>query len=119
MNLDAVDTWWRDRHGNPITRERCEQLRQDPSYRQVADTEVPGGDDVVFRVSTVWRGSYSNAEGPPEIFETMVFVNNADGTPMKYCAEMMVAQYSTVDEAQQGHLDVVSALAGTFQCTGS
>lgn len=117
MDLESPAPWF-DRYGNPIIRERCEQLLQDPDYRQVADTNVPG-DGFVFRVSTVWRGSYTNQDGPPEIFETVVFINNPDGTPVKYCAELMAAQYATVDEAQQGHLDVVTALTDTRQCTGS
>lgn len=66
--------------------------------RQVADDSV---DDV--RVSTVWLGLNHNfnPDGPPLIFETMVFGGDDDGWQDRY---------STEAQARAGHTKVVATL---------
>ena len=66
---------WFDFDGNPVTVEEAEALllsrRSDPDGRWVIGrTEVAG-----YQVSTVWLGLDHNlwGEGPPLIFETMIF----------------------------------------------
>lgn len=62
-----------DREGNPITFERWAELcaREDVDYRRVAWTLIGEG----IEISTVWLGIDHNFfDGPPLIFETMVFV---------------------------------------------
>ena len=59
-----------------------------------------------FRVSTVWLGLNHNwnPSGPPLIFETMVF----DEHHLIY--DDMMARYSTLTEAQRGHVRMVRAV---------
>lgn len=67
---------------------------EDIENRRVGWTEV--GD---VKVSTVCLGiDHRFGEGPPLLFETMIF-----GGPHDQYQE----RYSTWDEAQQGHLDAV------------
>lgn len=69
---------------------------EDFDNRVVAKTKV--GDDV--EVSTVFLGSnHRFGEGPPLVFETMVFGGELD-------EEMM--RYSTYDEAEAGHKAMVA-----------
>jgi hypothetical protein len=70
-----------------------------------ADRKVAGTDIKGSRVSTVWLGLNHNFsdEGPPLIFETMVF----DGEHDQWCA-----RYSTEDDAREGHEAVVRWLRG-------
>ncbi len=89
-----------DWDGNPIDgvmewAKKCE----DPDYKRVALDRV--GDK---EVSTVWLGLDHNfGNGPPLIFETMVFGD--DG-------EEDVRRYSTKDEAERGHARIVASLRG-------
>jgi hypothetical protein len=55
-----------------------------------------------YRVSTVWLGLDHNwnPSGPPLIFETMVFENGI-------IHNGMMARYSTLTEAQRGHVTMV------------
>jgi len=62
------------------------------------------GDDRIgeAHVSTVWLGlDHSFGEGPPLIFETMIF----GGPHEEYCE-----RYSTEEEARAGHERIVAAL---------
>jgi hypothetical protein len=61
-----------DKQGKPISlRQWAETFEYEPEYRRVAETNLPSG----RWVSTVWLGINYNLseEGPPLIFETMVF----------------------------------------------
>ncbi len=64
--------------------------------RHVAATELPGG----VRVSTVFLGiDHSWGEGPPLVFETMIFGGPQDGYQDRY---------TTWEQAEAGHAKAVS-----------
>jgi hypothetical protein len=64
---------------------------------RVAETELPNG-----RVSTVFLGFDHNwyPEGPPILFETMVFLNNDDSQEQR--------RYATWEQAEAGHAEAVA-----------
>lgn len=74
---------------------------ENPEHRRVAATVLSGG----VRVSTVFLGLDHNwGEGPPALFETMIFEGPHDSEQWRY---------STWDEAVAGHeAAVVLAKAG-------
>lgn len=81
---------WYDRKGNLISIEEFETFAATRDYKQVAAERV---DDVL--ISTVWLGlDHSFGDGPPLIFETMIF----GGTLNDYCE-----RYATEEEAEEGH----------------
>jgi hypothetical protein len=89
-----------DKNGRPITlRQWAETFEHDPEYKRVAQTTLPDGK----WVSTVWLGINYNLteEGPLLIFETMVFESK------DHLVELDIDRYSTVEEAEQGHLRMV------------
>lgn len=89
-----------DIHGAPISRDRWVQLF-DMENRRLGYTRIWG--DLVIEVSTVWLGldhRYSQ-NGPPLIFETMIFGGDQDGE---------TARYSTQEDAIRGHNEIVSEL---------
>lgn len=93
-----------DKQGNPLTREEYFALldRIGPMYKLVGNTTI--GDALV---STVWLGldhSYDNGE--PVIFESMIFGGDRD----EYSE-----RYSTLEEAQQGHLRLVNELQASHE----
>lgn len=93
---------WFDKEGRPITAEEVMRLKYDPDGGKVsayARIGLDEWDDV--RVSTVWLGLDHNFEpdGPPLIFETMVF-----GGPL---ADYQW-RYATEAEAVAGHDQVVA-----------
>lgn len=96
-------SFWFNRAGEPISVAEFERLAGDIEYKRI------GGDTVVLdgktlAVSTVWLGgNYRFDDGPPLIFETMVFGDH----PL---AEEACWRYSTEDEARAGHENVVRAL---------
>ena len=84
-----------DRKGQPMTRE---------DWTRGFDMDRRVGEDTVRdqRVSTVWLGlNHSFGEGPPLIFETMIF-----GGPHDEYQD----RYSTEEDALAGHKRVVAAL---------
>lgn len=94
-----------DRQGQPITAEEADPLLGDITYKRVAgDTVVLDGQQLA--VSTVWLGVDHNytRQGPPIIFETMVFGNHplADANACW--------RYETEEQARTGHANVVKAL---------
>ena len=86
-----------DRQGNPLTMEEwAESFR--PENQRVAATEI--GDATV---STVWLGldhSFSD-QGPPVIFETMIFGGEWDNWGWRYATEA---------GAKAGHERIVQAV---------
>ena len=95
-----------DRQGRPIaTIEEWGRLHADMAYKRVAETTVGR-----LWVSTVWLGlDHSFGDGPPLIFETMVFVAGEGGT------DLDCIRYSTEAEALEGHQRVVDQINdGTF-----
>lgn len=100
------DNGYRDPHlpyydidGVPISIGRWAQLFEDTEGRRIAETIVPlpGGEEA--RVSTVWIGIDHNfaGEGPPLIFETMVFFNT------EIYDDSFCARTSTREEAELMH----------------
>jgi hypothetical protein len=86
-----------DRNGNPMTMEEWARTFEDfEDYRRVRFTEIPS----VARVSTVWLGlDHRFGDGPPLIFETMVFRDGWDGEYQQ--------RYATEAEAIAGHQEAV------------
>lgn len=91
-----------DRQGNEISAEKWRDLLESAMYKVVAvtESEPPGG----WSVSTVWLGlDHAFGDGPPRIFETMVFGIAVEGEPDNYCR-----RYTTEAEAEAGHEEVVA-----------
>jgi len=99
-----------DRDGKPIDALRFGELFENLKYRVIAQDHV---NDIT--VSTVWLGLDHRlwGDGPPLIFETMVF-NVADLDHPGHDLEMR--RYSTESEAREGHrqlLELVNLLEFT------
>lgn len=84
-----------DRQGNPMTlKQWAESFETRHDFKRVAQTTLPNG----RWVSTVWLGlNHQYGDGPPLIFETMVFPSPDD------MGEMDCERYSTEAEAIAGH----------------
>lgn len=90
-----------DRQGRPITLREWGKLRED---RKGPEARVRVGLDIIgeAEVSTVWLGmDHGWGQGPPLIFETMIF-----GGPHDQWQD----RYSTEEAATAGHRAVVEAL---------
>lgn len=88
------------RDGQPITLEQMARLYDDPKGRRVEWTVLDDG----RIVSTVWLGidhRYIADNGPPLIFETMVFPSSDGGVDL-HCE-----RYATEVEARDGHARIV------------
>ena len=85
-----------DRKGNPISMDEwATRLSQE---KRIAETTLPDGK----LVSTVWLGlNHRFGEGPPLIFETMVFASKED------FADLECERYTTEEEAIVGHQRIV------------
>lgn len=89
---------WYDPDGNPISDREVGPLMRDPERKFVAKTHVHE-----VEVSTVWLGlDHSFGDGPPLIFETMVFGGPHD----QYCE-----RWPTKEAAQAGHDRIVAWLS--------
>jgi hypothetical protein len=98
-----------DRDGNPITIEEWGRLWESEVYRRVALTRIGLPPDDVS-ISTVWLGidhSYMG-EGPPIIFETMVFGGSLDQETWRY---------ASARAAQIGHDEVVKLVKTELDVT--
>lgn len=85
-----------DRQGQPIDQETMSRLWADFSYKVVEQTTLPNG----HFVSTVWLGiDHAFFDGPPVLFETMVFP-----IPTAWSDELDCRRYHTEDEAKAGHV---------------
>ena len=85
-----------DRQGNPIIGSKVWALLfEDMDYRRVAETTLPSGK----WVSTVWMGidHRFTGDGPPLIFETMVFPSEDNPS------DQDMERYSTEEQALEGH----------------
>ena len=85
-----------DRQGNQIADVLAWSLKRakDPEYKCVAQTTLPDGK----WVSTVWLGlNHNYGDGPPLIFETMVFPKEGRW------GELDCERYTTEAEALAGH----------------
>ena len=88
-----------DKDGTPISDTlKWAKLFDNPDYKRVAKTTLPNG----RFVSTVWLGlNHQFGDGPPLLFETMVFPNDKD------FGELDSERYSTESEARAGHQAMV------------
>ncbi len=88
-----------DKEGNPIDREEWVQLLENIEYRRIAETKLSDG----RQISTVHIGlDHSFGDGPPLIFETMVFPSKDES------ADERCERYSTEEEARAGHDRIVT-----------
>ena len=82
--------------GEPISEIEAAKIWLNPLERRVDGTYLPNG----YWVSTVLLVyDHSYGDGPPVIFETMVFPTPRRGE--------ICERYSTVDEARRGHAEIV------------
>jgi hypothetical protein len=90
-----------DRQGRPITMGEWAELFEDKSYQVIVQTWTIGG----AWVSTVWLGLDHGfgRDGPPIIFETMVWHDGNDTAQDRY---------STEPEAIAGHERIVAQYGG-------
>jgi hypothetical protein len=90
-----------DRNGERISLHQWDTLHDTETYRRVDSDHL---DDAW--VSTVWLGVDLNegGDGPPLIFETMVFTDG-DSQYDNWCR-----RYPTLADAQAGHRVVVEAV---------
>ena len=88
-----------DRKGQPMDFMEWAKSFKNNELRRVAEDTLPDGK----WVSTVWLGLNHNfsQDGPPLIFETMVFPNDGD------MGELDADRYSTEEEALAGHKAMV------------
>jgi len=99
---------WYDRQGQPLDADTANRLLGNMEYARVARTRITSASDpdTEWDVSTVWLGvNYSFGEGPPIIFETMVF-GSGDG-------DQYMQRYSTEEQARAGHAETVTLVAAT------
>lgn len=97
------------RDGRPLDMTSFAKLHSDRAYKRVAETTVGP-----YWVSTVWLGLNHNwGEGPPLIFETMVFLADTQ----ELSSEFDMDRYATEDEAKQGHEDMCLLIRATVQET--
>lgn len=102
--LKGLSTFY-DRQGQSINFNQFIRHFQDPNY-QTLKQEIVGP----YKVSTIWLGiNHSFGEGPPTIFETMVF-EDGEG--------MCELRYETEAAANSGHDFIVSALKEMIQNAG-
>jgi hypothetical protein len=75
--------------------------KNDPEYKRVAEDTVSP-----YWISTVWLGiDHQHGDGPPLIFETMVFRLGPDGEVN--FSDIDCDRYSTEAEALEGHRRMV------------
>ena len=101
-----------DREGRPITLEEWGRLHRDRTYQRIASTTIERGAHSYW-VSTVWLGmDHGFGEGPPVIFETMVFP--AWSEPMKGLATLLGERGPSLDEEEdtERYHTEAEALAG-------
>lgn len=103
------DKYRRDGTPYPNTQAGTLEWAKDHSnlqYKRVAETMLPNGK----WVSTVWLGlDHSFGDGPPLIFETMVFASKDD------LQEEDCERYSTEAQAIAGHDAMVAKWTGVRQ----
>jgi len=91
-----------DRAGSPMT--AAQRAKVSDRYYRIAETVLPTG----YWVSTVWLGLNHRFgdNGPPLIFETMVFPCDVTGNVTAW-GELDSDRYSTEEEARIGHAAMV------------
>jgi len=88
--------------GQPIDMYEWGRLFSDTSGRIIGRTELPGG----VHISTVWIGiDHSFGQGPPLIFESMVFGPDSS-------RDLDCMRYATREQAEEGHSVLVTRWTG-------
>lgn len=100
------------RDGKAMLREEAYAAMADMDYKRVAQTQIGP-----YWVSTVWLGldhSFTQ-DGPPIIFETMVFaVDRDDPTIETLGPEMDCDRYATEEQALAGHETMCLMIRATY-----
>lgn len=102
-----------DKEGRPLDRESGWRLFEDMDYKRVASTDVGP-----YWVSTVWLGLDHRfiGDGPPVIFETMVFAKGQRDDPQDHgLTDIDCVRYCTEAEAKAGHEAMVLLVKATLQ----
>lgn len=98
MTLDYYD-----KDGVPISINEWGSKFEDQQYKRVARTTITDAADPtkMYDISTVWLGLNHNysEDGPPLIFETMVFGDDS--------SDLDMYRYATQQEAKDGHITKV------------
>lgn len=83
--------------GQPLSMRQWCEIMEDPKAKRVAETTVADPDGEEYWVSTVLLGLDHQflPDGPPLIFETMVFKGDA--------SDLDCDRYSTLEQAEIGH----------------
>jgi hypothetical protein len=112
-----------DRQGRPVGLKRWSELFCDDEYRFLVETELFDG----TWVSTIWMGLDHNffGDGPPLIFETMVFPRKGPSVSAAELATNPEAgahwrdqecyRYSTETEARANHDQVVAKITEALE----
>lgn len=85
-------------------------------WMEKADRRVAFTDLTYCTISTVFLGLDHRywGDGPPIVFETMVFGNPAKGETFPEELEGMMRRYCTWDEAEAGHAEMVAEVRTKF-----
>jgi hypothetical protein len=96
-----------DRQGRPMEMLDWVRKHADLDYKVVAQHWIRG-----WMVSTVWLGINHRftGDGPPVIFETMIFPPGDEMGDGTVWSEQYMDRYSTEAAAQAGHDQAISAL---------
>jgi 20S proteasome alpha/beta subunit len=97
-----------NRQGEPISMGEFARLFEDVDYSVLRQEETA---DKHYWVSTVWLGIDHNfsGEGPPIIFETMVFAQTTDAQS-RLMEGTSCERYATEEQAIRGHESTVLIL---------
>lgn len=103
-------TLWYDKSGTPMTMKQAASVFKDPVYKRVgSDTVTCAGRS--WWVSTVWLGiDHGWGDGPPVIFETMIFAQQSLTDPDEDQREQETTRYTTLADAEAGHAKTVRDL---------
>ena len=107
-----------NRQGEPMSIPEADDLLHDLAYINVAITAI--GD---LTISTVWLGVNHNFtnEGPPIIFETMIFGPREEDAPFDEDLDDLVGQqwrYPTEEAALAGHDQAVALVREAVAAKG-
>ena len=100
-----------NREGEVISADQWGELLGDMEYKRVLETQIGP-----YWVSTVWIGlDYNWGEGPPLIFETMVFATDStDPERDTLGPDMDCRRWSTEQEARRGHEEFCILIRATY-----
>jgi hypothetical protein len=107
---EGIGDFFYDREGKPISLDEWGRLHEDKSYLRVGNTDLGP-----YWVSTVWLGvDHRFGDGPPVIFETMVFTTSARDEG-RAGPEFDTRRYATEAEALAGHEEMCLLIRATMQ----